>query len=393
MLSFFLKINSRIILFFAAYITVFAVSAQDYLTAKPASGDGIYVFLRRYGLERHACNYDLFYALNGLNKNSALQLTKSYKLPVELHTYDKKSIRSTTGLDDWHIAKQAQRYNQRLQDLGIKSEDFRRGKRQLWLPNHLRACPTDLKKLVPTERDYPIFGQKYSHVPLKSQQLAGAVYYIVAGHGGPDPGAMATYKGKKICEDEYAYDISLRLARNLLENGATVHLIIRDDNDGIRDKEILECDKDETCCETQEIPFDQKERLTQRSEAINDLYKKHYKENIDYQCLIEIHVDSRSQKERIDLFFYHQPDDVLSQQLNQTLHEVFKAKYSIHRKSGQYEGSVKPRDLHMLRETMPISAFLEVANIQNPNDQKRIILPANRQAIADWLTEGLLSDY
>lgn len=378
---------------FLVYIAVFTVSAQNYVEAKPASGDGIYVFLRRYGLERHACNYELFYELNGLNKNSILQLSKRYKLPIAIYTYDLKSIRSTTNIEDWHIAKQAQRYNQRLQNLGLKAQDFRGSKRELWLPNHLRTCPTYLKNMIPTQRDYPIFGKKYSHVPLKSEQLAGAVYYIVAGHGGPDPGAIGTYKGNKICEDEYAYDISLRLARNLLENGAIVHLIIRDEKDGIRDKEILDCDKDETCCESQEIPLEQKERLTQRSDAINDLYKKYYKQNVDYQCLIEIHVDSRSQKERIDLFFYHQPDDVLSQQLNQTLHEVFKAKYSIHRKSGQYQGSVKPRDLHMLRETMPISAFLEVANIQNPNDQKRIILPANRQTIADWLTEGLIYDY
>jgi N-acetylmuramoyl-L-alanine amidase len=364
-----------------------------YLTAKPAAGDGTYIFLRRYGLERHACNFELFYELNGLTKNSNLQLSRTYKLPVEVLTYDRKSIRSTSNIEDWHVAKQVQRYNQRLQNLGIKSEDFRKGKRQLWLPHHAKTCPTNLLQFVPVGRDFPIFGKKYRDVPLESQKLAGAVYYIVAGHGGPDPGAMAKYNGKNICEDEYAYDISLRLARNLLTHGALVYLIIRDSSDGIRDTEYLECDKDEFCYPNLEIPLLQKERLTQRSDGINELYKKYYRQGVDYQCMIEIHVDSRSQNERIDLFFYHQPNDTLSQQLNQNLHQVFKEKYKIHRKSGEYHGDVIGRDLHMLRETMPISAFLEVANIQNLNDQKRILLPANRQTIADWLTEGLISDY
>jgi N-acetylmuramoyl-L-alanine amidase len=364
-----------------------------YLTAKPAAGDGTYIFLRRYGLERHACNFELFYELNGLTKNSNLQLSRTYKLPVEVLTYDRKSIRSTSNIEDWHVAKQVQRYNQRLQNLGIKSEDFRKGKRQLWLPHHAKTCPTNLLQFVPVGRDFPIFGKKYRDVPLESQKLAGAVYYIVAGHGGPDPGAMAKYNGKNICEDEYAYDISLRLARNLLMHGALVYLIIRDSSDGIRDTEYLACDKDEFCYPNPEIPLIQKERLTQRSDGINELYKQYYRQGVDYQCMIEIHVDSRSQNERIDLFFYHQPNDTLSQQLNQNLHQVFKEKYKIHRKSGEYHGDVIGRDLHMLRETMPISAFLEVANIQNLNDQKRILLPANRQTIADWLTEGLISDY
>lgn len=384
-------------LFIFCWLLVFsatmAAQTPNYLTAKPAAGDGTYIFLRRYGLERHACNFELFYALNGLTKNSNLQLSRAYKLPVEVLTYDRKSIRTTADISDWHVAKQVQRYNQRLQNLGIKSEDFRKGKCQLWLPHHAKACPTDLKQFVPVGRDFPIFGKKYRDVPLESQKLAGAVYYIVAGHGGPDPGAMAKYNGKDICEDEYAYDISLRLARNLLSNGALVYLIIRDSTDGIRDTEFLSCDKDEFCYPNAEIPFVQKERLTQRSDGINELYKQYYRQGVDYQCMIEIHVDSRSQNERIDLFFYHHPDDTLSQQLNENLHQVFKEKYKIHRKSGEYHGNVLGRDLHMLRETMPISAFLEVANIQNPNDQKRIILPANRQTIADWLTEGLISDY
>lgn len=370
-----------------------AVQAQNYVQAYPQSGDGIFVFLRRYGLERHSCNFDLFYELNALNKNSSLQLNKKYKLPIEVYTYNQKSIRSTANIQDWHAAKQVQRYNYRLQTLHLKKEDFKKGKRQLWVPHHIKQCPTDLRTFLPKEKSYAIFGKKHANISLKSEKLVGAVYYIIAGHGGPDPGAMAKYKDNNICEDEYAYDIALRLAKNLLEQGAIVHVVISDPNDGIRDTEILACDKDEICYPNQTIPFTQKERLQQRSDAINNLYDEYYKAGIDYQCLIEIHIDSRPVKQRIDLFFYHQPDDILSKQLNQDLYNIFKEKYKIHRKKGEYYGSVSARDLHMLRESKPMSAFIEVANMQNIEDQKRIVIPSNRQAIADWLSEGLLEDY
>ena len=369
------------------------VLAQNYVVASPMAGDGIYIFLRRYGLERHSCNFELFYKLNGLSKNAPLQLNKKYKLPIEILTYNQKSIRSTTNIEDWTIAKHIQRFNHRLYRLNLKKEDFRKGKKQLWLPHHAKACPTNIKDFLPKEREYPILGKKHSKITLESEKLVGAVYYIVAGHGGPDPGAMAKYNNQDICEDEYAYDIALRLAKNLLQQGAIVHLIIQDLNDGIRDTEILLCDKDEICYPNDTIPYTQKERLQQRSNAVNALYEQHYKEGIDYQCLVEIHIDSRKPKERIDLFFYHYPEDILSQELNEGLFKIFKEKYSQHRKNGEYYGTVKARDLHMLRETKPISAFVEVANMQNEQDQKRIILPSNRQAIADWLTEGLIQDY
>jgi N-acetylmuramoyl-L-alanine amidase len=46
-----------------------------------------------------------------------------------------------------------------------------------------------------------------------------------------------------------------------------------------------------------------------------------------------------------------------------------------------------------LREAIPTTVFIEVANIQNAQDRKRIVLPQNRQFLAEWLAEGLLKDY
>ncbi|MBK8153354.1 MAG: hypothetical protein IPK61_10060 [Saprospiraceae bacterium] len=75
---------------------------------------------------------------------------------------------------------------------------------------------------------------------------------------------MKNYLGKyTLCEDEYAYDVSLRLAKKLMEEGATVHIIVQDKNDGIRDEKYLDCDEDEICATGCQIPISQKKRLRQ----------------------------------------------------------------------------------------------------------------------------------
>ena len=93
----------------------------------------------------------------------------------------------------------------------------------------------------------PLFGKKYASYAVTSSSLKGATFYLVSGHGGPDPGCIGKYRGKELHEDEYAYDIILRLGRELMKRGAKVHFIIQDAKDGIRDQAILNNSKRETC--------------------------------------------------------------------------------------------------------------------------------------------------
>jgi N-acetylmuramoyl-L-alanine amidase len=349
--------------------------------------------MERFQLDKNQCSLDQFYKINGLKETSGLKLGITYNLPVYKYKYNQKSIRSTINIKDWEQAKQIERYNDLMVELGHKASDFRKGARELWVPHHLKYCSKNLNDFVPNGKTYPIFGEKHSNIPVIDDKLAGAVYYIVAGHGGPDPGAMAKYKGKYLCEDEYAYDISLRLAKNLIEHSAIVYIIIRDKNDGIRSENYLVPDMDERCWPNEVIPVSQKPRLEQRSDIVNKLYEQNRKKGIEYQRLVEIHVDSRIKSKRIDLFFYYYPNSKIGQNLAYKLHNTMKKKYAINRKNGAYNGTVIPRDLHMLREVKPIPVFIEVGNIQNPNDQKRILYATNRQALADWIEEGLMKDY
>ncbi len=236
---------------------------------------------------------------------------------------------------------------------------------------------------------FPIFGADHQEVTIKDHSLQGYVFYVVSGHGGPDPGAVGKKDGKLICEDEYAYDISLRLARALLEHDASAYMIVRDENDGIRDDTYLPHDKEETCWKDQEIPASQIPRLNQRCDAINKLYNSR-KGTAKKQIAVVLHIDSRSTRERVDMFFYHNPKSKSGKALAENLRNTIADKYDQYQKGRGYKGTVKARDLHLLRETTPTAVYLELGNLNNAKDQKRFLLPSNRQAVADWLAEGII---
>lgn len=236
-----------------------------------------------------------------------------------------------------------------------------------------------------------IFGKNYAAVDSLSSALKGAVYYLVSGHGGPDPGAIENYNGTLIAEDEYAYDISLRLARELMSHGAEVQLIVQDKNDGIRDARILDLDRDEVVIPEQEIPLGQLARLKQRTKAVNELYRKNKGK---YQRLVVTHIDSRSKGTTIDVFFYYHEKSKNGKRLAESIHKTFAQKYARFQPNRGYKGTFENRSsLYMVKHTLPAMAYIEVGNIKNKSDQRRILDPDNRQALAKWISEGLILDY
>ncbi len=311
------------------------IVAQDYKKVKAEKGEGIYTLLRRYDLSPSEY-LDAFIDLNKskLGKNNELQKGETYLLPVSGAVASSGTTKET----------------------GV----------------------------------FPIFGKEHQKIEFKDNQLQGAVFYIISGHGGPDPGAVGKKAGHQMCEDEYAYDIGLRLARNLLEHNATVYVITRDPNDGIRDVMYLKCDKDEYVWGDHKIPINQVRRLKQRTTEVNKLYKK-YKGQ--YQRLIELHVDSRYQKQMVDVFFYHYPGSKKGKVLCNTLYNTIKTKYNEVQPGRGYNGTIGSRKLYTLRHANPVSTYIELGNINHHRDQKRLVVVDNRQAIANWLALGLIKDY
>ncbi len=322
--------------------------AQDTLkTVVAEKGDGIYSLLRKQGVDPYI-TYDDFIALN------------LPRLRDSLHLYEGMTyVIPKTTEDSLEVVKVETKVS------GIK--------------NSVKGI------------SYDIFGEKYAEVTSKSERLKGTVYYLISGHGGPDPGAMTQYAGKSISEDEYAYDVTLRLARELISHGAQVYVIVRDPDDGIRDERILEMDKDELVLPDQTIPLDQKDRLEQRVDAVNKLYLKHKGK---HQRLVVTHVDSRSKGQNIDVFFYYHEKSSNGKKLAESIHNTFIKKYKKFQPNRSYSGTFEDRsNLYLVKKTLPAMTFIEIGNIRNKKDQHRILDYDNRQALAKWISEGVILDY
>ncbi len=319
-----------ILLSFFLLIPVFTLNAQEPIKVKAKSGDGIHLILRNHQMNTKE-NYLEFIKLNQdklINKDQLI-VGETYILP----------------------------YN----------------------------------KEVKKGRFYEIFGEKYGYVDIVDNQLKGAIYYLVSGHGGVDPGAIGKRNGHFLTEDEYAYDICLRLARELISHGALVYVIVRDEKEGIRDDDYLVNNKTETVWKGKEIPLNVNKKLRQRAQVVNQFYDKN---RGAYQRLIVMHIDSRSKSERVDVFGYYNSKSNSGKLFTEQLISALRKNYNKYQPNRAFEGITKSRNgLYMLKYTHPVTAFLELGNIQNPKDQIRFIKSSNRQAIADWLTEGCINDY
>lgn len=393
-----------------------SLAKDNYLMVTAEKGDGANSLMRKYGLENYECNINQFYVLNKIRAGADLMIGEKYFMPILIVIFDGKSIQSTLHID-LQKAGQIDDYNDNMLAERVRKYSYQNSK-ILWVPFHImykcvsksglaekkvenknkvpdRKVPSkpepenikgtlSMEKNAAGKRVFSIFGTDYQHVPLLDRRLKNQVYYIDSGHGGPDPGAMGKWQDHNICEDEYAYDVCLRLARLLIQHDATVYIITRDPNDGIRDDAHLHCDKDERCFPNKVIPLNQKERLGQRTDAINELYQKHKKQGVARQRLVVIHVDSQGKSEDEDVFFYYKPEDASSEKVARYMRSVLAKRYD-----RKYDGKVKSRELFQLMNSDPTSVYIELGNIQNPANQKRLTVKENRQTLAEWFFEGI----
>lgn len=363
-----MKNKLYILLFLTFLFSGTALWAQQ--KATPKAGEGISSFLLRHNRTPKKY-YEDFIELNKkqLGKNNVLKMGVSYVIPPV------KRSTATSG----KTAQSKTTQSKTTQPKGTSAKE-----------TQTKEKAASSKKIGTTLNE-PLFGKKQAKVEITSNRLAGACFYVVSGHGGPDPGAIGKVGRHELHEDEYAYDIALRLARNLMQEGAEVRIIIQDAKDGIREDAYLSNSKRETCM-GDPIPLNQVQRLQQRSAKINSFYRKDRKK-YKYCRAIFIHVDSRSKGKQTDVFFYHSNKTAESKRLANTMKKTFESKYDKHQPNRGFTGTVNGRNLYVLNHTTPASVFVELGNIQNTFDQRRLVMSSNRQALAKWLMEGFIKDF
>lgn len=237
----------------------------------------------------------------------------------------------------------------------------------------------------------PALGPRYERVERRSDRLAGHVYYLLSGHGGPDPGAIGRHAGRPFPEDEVAYDVTLRLARRLIEEGATVHLIVQDPDDGIRDGTRFALDRDERYQDGRAIAGNHVRRLRDRVALINRLYRED-RATAKRQILLSLHVDARGSRREPPIDVHFQVASRRSERLARRLADTFREQYARVQPGRGYGGTVEYRNLYVLKRTRPAAVLVELGNIRHPRDQVRLVRASNRQALAEWLARGLLRE-
>lgn len=383
--------NVRKLIFSVAVVVMVLLAgrpsrAQEYVTCYPGKSDGVYTLLKRYNLPTTAEMIDQFWSLNSdlVKGGRYLKLGFAYRMPIYKVYYDGSSIRSTLKMKDLALAKKIERYNHKVLSAGLQKAAYQKS-RELWVPADWLTEVSAAEEPA----SFSIFGPRYQAVDMVDQVLKNCYFYLDPGHGGPDPGAIGKRGNDRLYEDEYAYDITLRLARRLLEHGASVFMIVQDDDDGIRDDAILPHDDHEYYLGGKAISSDHLRRLSDRVDIVNALYDR-YRARARAQIMVTIHVDSRSHSKRIDIFYYYQSSDAASRALAKTLLKKIDAKYAENQPGRGYSGTISTRSLHVLNEAKPTAVYIELGNIKNKKDQDRFIIADNRQAVANWLCEGLM---
>ncbi|PJJ61193.1 N-acetylmuramoyl-L-alanine amidase [Hymenobacter chitinivorans DSM 11115] len=341
-------------------LTAPAFAQTSYRRVKARNGDGVETLLLRHGLNprRYGAAFKQLNQKN-LTRRHGLITGRTYVLPKPL------AARKTT-------ARKAPASNTTARRTRLATE-----------------APVVVSKTPISNA--ALFGPRYNVARAASGPLRGAVYYLSSGHGGPDPGAIGQYGSYKLAEDEYAYDVTVRLARVLLSYGALVYVMVQDPNDGIRDENVLPMDYDEVQYPNLRIPLSQVQRLRQRIAQVNKLHARH---KGAYQRLLALHVDSRSVGQNIDVFFYHHPTSATGLRLAKNIHKVFTNRYKRAQPNRPYSGNVSERGtLYEVRNSHAPAVFMELGNIRNQKDQRRFVVADNRQALANWIAEGLIADY
>lgn len=370
-----MKRRFYVLICFVFLLSLLNVQAQE--KATPKAGEGISTFLLRHNRAPKKY-YEDFIELNKsrLGKGNVLKMGVNYVIPPAKSS-------SGTSTSPASKAKVASKQEAASKKTGTESKEEGETGKEGTAGGKGRKGKGSVHE--------PLFGSQLANVKVTSNRLAGACFYVVSGHGGPDPGAIGKAGKYELHEDEYAYDIALRLARSLMEEGAEVRIVIQDAVDGIRDDAYLPNSKRETCMGSA-IPLNQVQRLQQRCDKINAHYRKDRKK-YTYCRAIFIHVDSRGKGNQTDVFFYHSNKKTESKRLANNMKGMFEAKYGKHQPNRGFTGTVSGRNLYVLSHTTPASVFVELGNIQNTFDQRRLVMSSNRQALAKWLMEGFLKDY
>lgn len=220
--------------------------------------------------------------------------------------------------------------------------------------------------------------------------LKNTLVIIDAGHGGKDPGASTTYNGNIIWEDEYAYDIGLKLKNQIEACGGKALMTVIDINQPAfhTNQEILPLTYGEIFAFDSSLVTADSTGLQKRCQFGNLQLKKFPKTTIVW---ISIHLDIAADSATQGVMIIAPDTNSL---LAKNFRDVFAKNNLLRDSCSLVKNKDRPcriRNLHVLRTNNKIKdrIFLELGNMLNKYDLSLIISEQGRNNYVHHLMNGL----
>lgn len=199
----------------------------------------------------------------------------------------------------------------------------------------------------------PIFDEELATLRRKDSSLINTVYYLIE-HDGVGTRAQSAPKD----------GIAVNMARRLLQSGARVYLLTSEAKDSLG-----------------------------LIDYVGEINKKYLKHNGDYQRLVVMNVDEVNPKTKTDVMVYHYAESEESKRFAANILKVFGGNVV---KQGSLEDYSKVftdfKSIAFAKNILPPITFINMGS-EPADDQKTMKVTANRENIANLITNGILSDY
>jgi len=222
--------------------------------------------------------------------------------------------------------------------------------------------------------------------------LYGVALIIDPGHGGKDPGASRIFNGTPVVENEYVYDVALRVQRIAKAEDGLAFLTLRSDEEIRSDapNKVLVDDTNEKFALNKKIARAGASGLRSRQVFGNSVVDKYEAHQVVW---ISIHFDVVGARKDIEgARIVYAKASPRSLALAQRLQKSFGPRM---RSVGPIAESGSPkyglRNLYILngKNKAPAKILVELGNFNNDKDLWRIRDPEVREAYARAIVEGL----